>query len=162
MITHQFLLENFHYDATTGVMIRLKAMGAGKAGGTVGSSHNMGYLRVMLFRKSYLLHRFIWFYMYGKWPDRGIDHINGIKTDNRLCNLREASQSQNMANRGPQQNNRSGYKGVYWCSTNQKWVARVQVRRKVHSLGYFRNLEDAVEAYRVGAAQLLGEYARAA
>ena len=162
MLTHSYILENFNYDPLTGIVTRNKRMGAGPAGGVVGSYHNMGYLRVMLFRKSYLLHRVIWFYVHGKWPEQGLDHINGIKTDNRLCNLREADQAQNMANRGPQTNNKSGYKGVWWDNTNKRWKSYIHVRKRRICLGTFKNLEDAVEAYKIAAVQYHGEFARAA
>lgn len=162
MLTHRFLLDNFHYDPETGIWTRLNTLSSRAKRGIIGSPQNMGYLKVTIFGKSYLLHRLAWFYIYGLWPLLGIDHINGIKTDNRLCNLREASQAQNMANRGAQVNSKSRHKGVWWDSTNKKWKSQITVNRQCLNVGTFDTLEEAIDAQRLAAIKHHGIYAKAA
>jgi len=74
------------------------------------------------------------------------DHINGDKADNRVCNLREATNQQNHANRGAQRNSTSGVKGVYWFKPQQKWKAQICVNKRSIVLGYFATKEEAITA----------------
>ena len=99
-------------------------------------------------------HRLIWLYEYGYFPEM-IDHINHTKTDNRLCNLREAVREINGKNRPLQSNNTSGVHGVSWHSRNKRWTARINVDKKRISLGRFANYSDAVNA-RMNAEVLYG------
>jgi len=106
-------------------------------------------------------HRLVWLFETGAWPAKHLDHINGDPSDNRICNLREATDSQNGFNRGPGKNNTSGYKGVYWDKPCSKWRAQIMVKRKVVFLGHFATPEDAAKAYAVGAQRYAGEFSRA-
>lgn len=72
-----------------------------------------------------------------------IDHINGDSLDNRRCNLRIATPSQNQQNRGLQRNNKSGARGVFWCADLKKWRSSIQANNKRRHLGDFSNIEDA-------------------
>lgn len=95
-------------------------------------------------------------------PPKGmiVDHINGDKLDNRRENMRNCSQADNLHNtRNLMRNNTSGYKGVSWDKTNQKWRAYIALNRKQKHLGYFDTKEEAAEAYFVAAKKLFGEYA---
>jgi hypothetical protein len=67
----------------------------------------------------YREHRLAWLYMTGEWPTHEIDHINGDRVDNRFCNLREATASENRWNSRKRVNNTSGYKGVSWDSAKR-------------------------------------------
>lgn len=80
-------------------------------------------------------------------PKLQIDHINGVKADNRPENLREATDAENKCNRGKYANNVSGFRGVTWHAHNKKWCARVRAQNKVHLVGYFDTPEAASEAY---------------
>lgn len=108
---------------------------------------NRGYLCGNLNGKMQLAHRVIWTMVYGESPEF-IDHINGLRCDNRLCNLRSVSRSENARNRKVSINNKSGYLGIHRDSRTGKWVASI-------GLGYFDSLTDAVKA-RKNAEQLLG------
>ena len=92
-----YIRERYTYDAETGT-IRHK----GKDRPVKGGTKRGGYLNVSVGPKNHqqniLLHRMAWALYYGRWPSQ-IDHINGDPTDNRLCNLREVSHSENNANR---------------------------------------------------------------
>lgn len=80
-------------------------------------------------------------------PLREIDHINGIRSDNRVSNLREVSRSENSRNRRKLANTSSTYVGVSWCRANKKWHAQITVNGRVLHLGYFDSPEEASAKY---------------
>jgi HNH endonuclease/AP2 domain len=88
-----------------------------------------------------------------------IDHKNGDKLDNRKSNLRICSSSQNARNRGPQNNNTSGYKGVIYDKARSKWRSEICVEGKRKYLGRFTTAEEAAKAYNDAAIQFHGEFA---
>jgi len=98
--------------------------------------------------------------MTGAWPKHQIDHHNLDKADNRWRNLREATRSQNQANRRAHSNSRSGIKGVYLEGRSGRWRAQVQHKGRTHNLGRFDTAEEARAAYATAAAATFGEYAR--
>jgi len=130
-----------------------------KVGDVAGHKLSEGYLQISANSKIYFAHRLAWLYITGEWPKDSIDHINEIKHDNRFFNLREATRSQNMMNRGALKNNTSGLKGVSLKKSSGKWRARVGIRGKSKHLGYFNNPEDAYKAYCEAAKKLHGEFA---
>ncbi len=89
-----------------------------------------------------------------------VDHWDGDGLNCRRGNLRAATHAQNLYNRGPQQNNKSGYKGVSWSRNAKKWWAHIQVDKKVIHLGYFDVAEQAARAYDVGALKYHGSFAK--
>ena len=117
-----------------------------------------GYRQGSIFDQSFRAHRIAWAISYGVWPQNHIDHINGDKSDNRLCNLRDASRSENMSNSQKRVDNTSGFKGVSRAAG--KWVARIYARGKKHHIGYFDTAEDAAAAYAKASAELHGEFGR--
>ncbi len=90
----------------------------------------------------------------------GVDHINGNKLDNRKCNLRLASQSQNNMNARPRKNSTSPYKGVYWNEGKNRWTCRLQKENQPVHIGHFLTQRDAALAYNVAALEHFGEFAR--
>lgn len=88
-----------------------------------------------------------------------IDHINGNRLDNRKENLRVATCSQNVMNRGKQANNTRGYKGVIYDKSRGKWRAEITANKKSHYLGRFDTAEEAALAYNEAAKELHGEFA---
>jgi hypothetical protein len=103
-----------------------------------------GYLCGTIFKKKYLAHRIIWFYVTGEWPDQ-VDHINGVKSDNRWGNLREVDKRENMKNTKRPITNTSGRVGVYWYEPYGKWLAKVSFKKGPKNLGYFDTFEEACE-----------------
>jgi hypothetical protein len=88
------------------------------------------------------------------------DHINGNKLDNRRCNLRICTRSQNLQNSLAHSNNTSGRKGVSWSTLHQKWVAQIKTNTGYHYLGLFSDIADAVKTYDVAARKYFMEFAR--
>lgn len=91
---------------------------------------------------------------------KSTDHINGNKLDNQKKNLRTCTTSQNMANRGKQVNNTSGYKGVFWSKAAGKWRAQIRHKNKSIHLGLFETKKDAAKAYNKKAKELWGCFAQ--
>lgn len=165
-LTAMILRGLLSYDAETGAFTWLRRVDdlgwstrfAGTVAGSTTSSH--GYPAIRIGGTDYLAHRLVWLYSYGKWPERQIDHINGVRTDNRLSNLREASRHQNNQNVGLSKNNRSGVKGVSWDTKRGKWVAMITANGKQWSLGRFDEFKDAAAARRAAEFEHHGEFAR--
>ncbi len=119
-----------------------------------------GYAYVSIGGESMQAHRAAWMIMTGRWPSQMIDHINGVRADNRWGNLRECSNTQNMQNSGITNKSKSGIKGVHWCKERQKWGAWICVNKKRIGLGRFPTIEEAATAYRLAATRYFGEFAR--
>jgi hypothetical protein len=79
-------------------------------------------------------------------PPGHLDHINCVRTDNRIANLRPATHTQNMHNQNLRKTNKSGHKGVSWCNKTKKWHSQCMFERKKYHLGKFENIEDAIQA----------------
>ena len=140
--------EELQYDPFTGRFLRLKAKKIERIGLYAEKEHPNGYLQIYVLNKNYLAHRLAWFFYYGVWPEKQIDHINENKKDNRICNLRDVSQSINLANqKNPQRNNTSGYRGVSYKKRDAKFQAQIFVNKKYISIGYFDSAEEAHKAY---------------
>ena len=160
ILTADLLRETLHYDAETGVLTWLVSRGKATVGDVAGAVNSRGYLVVGLYGSLYVAHRLAWMWVYGKWPDSEIDHINCNRSDNRLVNLREATVSQNRANSSLRKKSVSGFKGVDLYKPTGRWRARVAYNKLQHNLGYFATAEEAHAAYLVAATKLHGKYAR--
>ena len=139
-MTQDELKELVFYDAETGVFKRLKT------NKNIGHKKSNGYIGVILGKEYYLAHRLAWLYVYGNFPEMDLDHINRVRSDNRLSNLRLATRTMNQQNRSLQKNNDSGVAGVVFNKQCKTWNARIKANNKLHHLGSFKNFEDAVIA----------------
>jgi hypothetical protein len=110
--------------------------------------NDKGYPHGHLLRVIVTAHRVIWAMQTGAWPTMQLDHINGVRHDNRIENLREVTLSENMRNAAIPSNNKSGCIGVWWMTSHKSWRASIGVDRKIVWLGNYKNLEDAIAARR--------------
>jgi hypothetical protein len=151
----------FSYETDTGILRwKISGIGGSKLGGVAGCVWGDGY-RYIRYKKSLLLaHRVAFAVHYGRWPNQ-VDHINLNRSDNRLCNIREATNAQNNRNKSVQSNNTSGFKGVTFNRATNKFQAKITLDGKTRSLGYFSTAEDASAKYNIAAKEIHGEYARA-
>jgi len=157
------LRELLDYDAATGIFRwRCGRRGTVRKGNVAGKvASRDGYVLIKIKGIDYRAHRLVWLHVHGNWPNLHIDHINGDVADNRLSNLREATDSQNLANSRRHRDNSSGFKGVTKLP-HGKWMARIRHHRKLFHLGTFDTPEMAHNAYVEAANKLFGEFARAA
>ena len=150
ILSAQRLKELLHYDADTGQFTRLTEKGGlqHRRVGTIKKQERYAYLIIGVDYKTYRAHRLAWLYIYGEWPSGQIDHINGDKADNRISNLRVATDSQNKQNaRKARSDSKSGLIGATWYSRSNKWRAAIQVDGKKKHLGYFDEAEEAHAVY---------------
>lgn len=132
------------YDPETGVFTWLSGCRKGRPAGTVWDN---GYIRIRVNGRYQYAHRLAWFFVHGYAPKR-IDHINNDRKDNRIVNLRECTNQENLFNstkwRSP---TTSKFKGVYWHSQREKWAAHIHHNGKKKSLGLHTSEESAARAY---------------
>lgn len=128
MLTQQRVRDLLSYNPDTGTFVWIKPTARRvRVGDLAGYNDGGGYLRVSIDGKKIKNHRLVWLYVYGYLPDGDIDHINGIKDDNRISNLRFVSHKDNSRNRAMNVNNRSGVTGVRLDKKINKWVAYIRI-----------------------------------
>ena len=156
----ELVLSLLEYVPDTGTFTWKHRMSSSALGGSqAGNILKTGYVHIKIRGKNYYAHRLVFLMERGYTP-KYVDHINGDKGDNRQCNLRESSNSQNGANSFLRNNNTSGYKGVTFDKINKKWKASIGVKGKNIPLGRFKVIEEAAEAYDKEALAQFGEYAK--
>lgn len=149
-ITQEKLKELVSYNPATGLFYWRDPSRSKRGSGIAGSINKLGgYVDIKIDYKLYKAHRLVWLYVYGRFPLRGfeIDHINRVKDDNTLYNLREVTRSRNQMNRDARAN--SGYRGVHRLRNKKirPYVAQVTINYKRHHIGYFDTAEEAHSAY---------------
>jgi len=154
MIDQETVKKIFYYDAESGMLLWRNGNGRNvNPWQQANSLNSSGYYAVKIQNKSYRVHRLIWLYVNGKFPDGDIDHKNRIRNDNRLCNLRDVSRTDNAQNISLPKHNKSGHIGVSWIKSHNCWTVYVKVNKKNKWLGYYKNLDDAVAARKAGEKQ---------
>lgn len=149
MLSANSLRNLLDYDASNGDFTWRKDAARNVMAGSIAGCEKSGEYRYITIRGvQYLAHRLAWLYVYGVWPERQVDHINGVKSDNRISNLRQATAAQNQHNRKSQRNNTSGVKGVSFHKFSRKWWAGFNCDGEKIDLGYFDSKEDAAIAVR--------------
>lgn len=154
--TKDWFLKNYSYNPKTGLIYSfLKNK-------NVGSYDYYGYKRISLSNgKQIKLHRLAWLLFYKKYPIGEIDHINGNKSDNRICNLRLATSQQNKFNRKKTLNKKTSiYKGVYFMKRDNVWCADFRINRKSKYIGRFNSEIEAAKAYDTTVLQIFGKFAK--
>lgn len=143
-MTQQDFIDRFEYR--DGKLFYKNSEGCMKKGTEVGTIGKGGYLKTLIKRKPYRLHRIIFMMHHGYLP-KYLDHIDGDPANNRIENLRPATSSQNNLNRGKHKRNTSGFKGVTWVATQGRYSARIAVGNKRLFLGYFDDPKEAHDEY---------------
>ena len=158
----QKMREFISYDPDSGVMTWKKVLSnRTKPGALCGANiDSKGYGRVCFDGKQYRAHRVVWALFYGEAPDQQIDHINGNRLDNRIANLRLASNAENSRNCKLSKNNTSGVTGVSYHAQAKKWFAQIMFNRKNNNLGLFNTKEEAIAARKKAETQYFGQFAK--
>lgn len=159
-LTRDRLRHAVEYDAETGIFIWRTPRQGIQVGAVAGSVDSKGgYVRFMLDGRHRLAHRMAWLHVHGEQPPGAIDHINRVKTDNRICNLRIATTQENAWNRGVSKNNTSGFKGVTMDPRTGRWKSVCDSGGRHWFLGTFDTKEDAAHAYDRFITRFGGEFA---
>ena len=145
MITQAELKEVLRYDPDTG---HFKWISGDpqfyRVGLVAGGLTGHGYILIRINYKGYLAHRLAWFYVNGVWPEDQIDHINHIRSDNRIINLRCVTAAENQRNRTINSRNTSGVSGVTSGYKGRYWVASISVDKELIPLGRFADKFEAI------------------
>lgn len=143
-LTAEDVRRLFHYDPSTGVFTHATDTNRKKVGDVAGKRIPAGYRRIKLNGRTYAEHRLAWLYVHGVWPKEEIDHINRVKDDNRIENLREANRTQNCINVAARGKS-TGILGVYFGMHDglPRYLAYITVRRKTIKLGVYKTLAEA-------------------
>ena len=148
MLTHQRICELFEYDG--GQLIRRIGVKGSAAGSPIGTKKPKCYMVAVVDGKMYRVHHLVWMYHNGYFAEE-LDHINRVRDDNRIQNLRVCTHSQNLGNSRPRVHR---YKGVTFCKRTGKWRAQLNGH-----LGRFDTIEEAALAYNAAAVDHYGEFA---
>ena len=155
------LKEFLDYNPETGIFTWIKkpnkTIRVGQVAGTMSAK---GYIVVTFKGIKYLANRLAYYMYHGVDPlEKMVDHKNDPKTNNKIDNLRLASNAQNQMNRvNLNRNNTSGVIGVYWDKANKKWRAIIMINGKTKHLGYFINKEEAIKVRKEAEIKYFGDF----
>ena len=154
MITQARLKELLHYDPLTGVFNWKVSRGKRKAGAVAGCVCGHGYIEIKVDTVLYKSHRLAFLFMTGSIPIE-VDHVNGIRTDNKWVNIRSCTTGENKQNLGgAKSNSKTGLLGSSFHKSSGKYRAAICINRVITELGYFATPELAHEAYLKAKAKL--------
>ena len=145
MLTQSRLKKVLYYDANTGDFIRLVSTNNSVKVGDIAGSKDVscGYIKIAVDGKRYLAHRLAWLYEYGEFPDTGLDHINRIRYDNRISNLRLADKVVNGRNCKLNCKNKTGISGVSFHSRDKKYYVTIGLNMKIKHLTVTKDFFEA-------------------
>lgn len=147
IVSQSLLLEMFSYNESEDNLVwDTVGKNSGKNGEIAGTLRCDGYYSIAVKGSLYLVHRLIWMYEYGCFPDGFIDHVDGNKSNNHISNLRDVTPEESNRNMPKPKDNTSGVIGVSWSKHANMWLARINHKKKTINLGYFKDFEDAVSA----------------
>jgi hypothetical protein len=148
IITQEMVKALFNYDPLTGIFTWAKKRSGYQIGQETGSRCiRTGYVKLQVYGKRYLAHRIAWLYVHGKLPTHSIDHINRLKHDNRIENLRDVPHVVNSANTGARKKARYNLKGVKFIRRTQSYKVEFVFNGEKHFLGEFADRDIAQDTY---------------
>lgn len=152
-LTAEFVREILDYDFLTGIFQwryrpdRPRKWNTRYAGQEAGTCGQNGYVYIQVPKPhNYFAHHLAWLHVHGVWPPQQMDHINGVRSDNRISNLRLATDSENSSNKIMQRNNTSGHIGISFDPQRKLWRGRVNFQGKTYDAGFFETAEEAATA----------------
>ena len=149
MLEYREALELFRYDYETGVLYWRRRVNS-RVPKTLeaGTQRKLsGYLTVSVHGRDYSVHRIVMLMCYGFYGEGlEVDHINHVRNDNRLVNLRFVTHGENMRNKSVSSKSTTGVTGVSFLKARKKYIAQIGVNRKLIYLGMFETLEEAAAA----------------
>lgn len=143
--SHEQLRELLSYDPETG-RFQWRTTARGRKLSRDAGTIRAGYLDICIHGTNYGAHRLAWKLVHGRDPVGQIDHINGDRQDNRLCNLRDATATQQRRNSARPRTNTTGRVGVYFRRDRKKWKAQIGLGNKTVNLGHFATKDEAIAA----------------
>lgn len=143
-LTQAILKELVHYEPDTGKCFWKNSRPNVKKGTEAGWLNAIGYWCIQIYGKEYKRSRLAWLYVYGYFPENDVDHIDRIRSDDWIENLRHVSRQCNIRNSGNGKKNISGVKGVSWYKPLGKWVAQIMINYVKKNLGYYKDFDNAV------------------
>lgn len=156
-LTQELIAKVLKYDALSGTLIWISNLHSkrvvpnSRAGSLVKST---GYRNISLFGRTYLEHQLIWFICNGVWPKGQIDHINQIRDDNRIVNLRDVSKADNARNRSRNPNSKLGEHGIWFNMRTNKYVAEITLNGKKVYQKSFDDIDVAINERRIKSLEL--------
>lgn len=172
--SQEVLRDFFEYNGETGDLIwrarpreyfansrACSVWNARYSGSVSGSMGPIGYRQLALNNDTFLAHRVVWKFHHGYCPEF-IDHVNGIRNDNRIENLRPATHQENSRNSKIRADNSSGIVGVVWDKRDQRWVARIVISGRNLALGSFVDIDAAAAARQSAEIKFFAEFRRSA
>jgi len=155
-LTADRLRELVLYEPETGRFFRRTHTKVSKPGDETGRPRSSGYSSASVDGIKYYAHRVAWLYVHGAWPAGVIDHINGDRSDNRICNLRDVAHTDNLQNvwAPTKKHGRGSHLGVHYSKRINRWIAQIRSDGKTRHIGCFVDEQEAAAAYLAAKRQL--------
>ena len=157
-LTQARVKELFEYREDGNLYWKIKPSRSTNIGDIAGWNNGGGYKKVRVNKKPEFVHRLIFLYHHG-WLPKFVDHEDVDPCNNRISNLRSATRADNARNKSKQQNNTTGYTGVFFRKDSNKFRAIIGMHGKLVHLGTYKTAKEAAFAYNEAAIRLHGEFA---
>ena len=146
-LTQELISKVIKYDPLSGTLIRISNLHSKSVvpNSRAGYLKKSGYRGISLFGKTYAEHHLAWFIHYGVWPTGQIDHINQVRDDNRIANLREVTKAENARNRSRNPNSKLGEHGIWFNQRTFKYVAEITFNGKKVYQKSFDDIDEAIK-----------------